>query len=123
MRPKFGVAKIRLGNRPQYLRKSSRGWSPVSAVRTTTLNGASAPESQWSAVNRRCAMGLYEVVVFVHVAAAMALLSGSVVASPAVRAAVRRAQTTQEIRAYLAIGRPLLVLEPAAAIAVLATGV
>jgi hypothetical protein len=68
-------------------------------------------------------MGLYELSVFVHVAAAVALLSGSVVASPAVRAAVRRAQTTQEIRAYLAIGRPLLVLEPAAAIVVLVTGV
>jgi hypothetical protein len=36
---------------------------------------------------------------------------------------VRRAQTTQEIRAYLAIGRPLLVLEPASAIVVLVTGV
>ena len=68
-------------------------------------------------------MGLYELCVFVHVAAAVALLSGSVVASPAVRAAVRRAQTTEEIRAYLAIGRPLLILEPAAAITVLVTGV
>jgi uncharacterized membrane protein len=68
-------------------------------------------------------MSLYELTLFVHVAAAVALLSGSVVASPAVRAAVRRAQTTQEIRAYLAIGRPLLVLEPAAAIVVLVTGV
>jgi hypothetical protein len=68
-------------------------------------------------------MGLYEVSVFVHVAAAVALLSGSIFASPAVRAAVRRARTTQEMRAYLAIGRPLLFLEPAAAIGVLVTGV
>jgi uncharacterized membrane protein len=68
-------------------------------------------------------MGLYELMVFLHVAAAVALLSGSIVASPAVRAAVRRAQTTQEMRAYLAIGRPLLVLEPVSAIVLLATGV
>jgi uncharacterized membrane protein len=68
-------------------------------------------------------MGLYELSVFLHVAAAMTLLSGSVVASPAVRAAVRRAHTTQELRAYLSIGRPLLVLEPASATVILATGV
>jgi uncharacterized membrane protein len=66
---------------------------------------------------------LYELVLFIHVAAAVALLSGSVVGSPAVRAAVRRAATTQELRAYLAIGRPLLVLEPASAMFVLASGV
>lgn len=68
-------------------------------------------------------MPLYELTVFVHIAAAVALLSGSVVASPAVRAAVRRAHTTQEIRAYLVIGRPLLVLEPVAAVVILVTGV
>ncbi len=68
-------------------------------------------------------MGLYEQMVFVHAASAVALLSSSVVASPGVRAAVRRARTTQEVRAYLAIGRPLLMLEPAAAVVVLASGV
>ena len=68
-------------------------------------------------------MGLYEQMVFVHVAAAVALLSGSVIASPGVRAAVRRARTTQEMRAYLAIGRPLMMLEPASAVVVLASGV
>lgn len=68
-------------------------------------------------------MDLYTLLVFVHVAAAVTLLSGSVVASPAVRAAVQRARTRQEIRAYLAIGRPLLVLEPVSALIVLATGV
>ena len=36
-------------------------------------------------------MNLYLLVVFIHVAAAVTLLSGSVVGSPAVRAAVRRA--------------------------------
>jgi hypothetical protein len=73
--------------------------------------------------NIRYVMGLYDLLVFVHIAAAVGLLSGSVVGSPAVRAAVRRARTTQEMRAYLGIGRPLLVLEPASALIVLATGV
>ena len=67
-------------------------------------------------------MGLYELSVLLHIAAAVLLLSGSVVASPAVRAAVRRAQTTRELRAYLKIGRPLLILEPASAIVILVTG-
>lgn len=68
-------------------------------------------------------MGLYELTVFVHVAAAVALLSSSVVASPGIRAAVRRASTTQEVRAYLALGRPLLVLEPVSALTVLVSGI
>jgi uncharacterized membrane protein len=68
-------------------------------------------------------MNVYLLLVFVHVAAAMALLSGSVIGSPAVRAAVRRAVTTQEMRAYLGIGRPLSMLEPVSALVVLASGV
>jgi hypothetical protein len=68
-------------------------------------------------------MSLYLLIVFVHVAAAVALLSGSVVASPAVRAAVRRAGTTQELRAFLTIGRPLSVLNPVSALLVLGSGV
>jgi uncharacterized membrane protein len=68
-------------------------------------------------------MNLYQLLVFVHVAAAVTLLSGSIVGSPAVRAAVRRARTTQEMASYLAIGRPLLLLEPVSALAVLASGI
>ena len=68
-------------------------------------------------------MNLYDLLVFVHIAAAVVLVGASVMASPAVRAAVRRARTTEEMRAYLAIGRPLLLVEPAAALTVLATGV
>lgn len=67
-------------------------------------------------------MSLYELIVFVHVAAAVALLSGSVLGSPAIRAAVRRAQSVQELRAALAIGRPLQALEPGSAVVVLVTG-
>jgi hypothetical protein len=68
-------------------------------------------------------MDLYALLVFVHVAGAVGLLSGSVVASPGVRRAIRRAPSVQEVRAYLAIGRPLLVLEPVSAVVVLASGV
>jgi hypothetical protein len=68
-------------------------------------------------------MHLYEVVTFVHIAAAVGLLSGSVVSSPGVRAAVRRARTTQELRAYVSIGRSLLLLEPASAMVLLASGI
>ena len=67
-------------------------------------------------------MSLYALIVFVHVAAAVALLSGSVLGSPAIRAAVRRAQSVQELRAALAIGRPLQALEPGSAVVVLVTG-
>jgi hypothetical protein len=68
-------------------------------------------------------MDLYELVVLVHIGAAFSLLSGSVIASPHVRRVVRRARTVQEMRAYLAIGRPLLILEPVSAVVVLASGV
>jgi hypothetical protein len=68
-------------------------------------------------------MRWYTLVVFVHIAAAVALMAGSVIGSPAVRTAVRRAATVQELRAYLSLGRPLLVLEPAGALLVLASGI
>jgi hypothetical protein len=68
-------------------------------------------------------MRWYTLVVFIHIAAAVALLAGSVIGSPALRAAARRAATVQELRAYLSLGRPLLVLEPAGALLVLASGI
>jgi uncharacterized membrane protein len=68
-------------------------------------------------------MNLYSLIVFVHVGAAVGLLSGSIVGSPGVRAAVRRARTTQEMRAYLSVARPLHVLEPVSALVVLASGI
>ena len=67
-------------------------------------------------------MDVYHLIRFVHIASAVALLACSVIASPGVRAATRRATTTQDMRAYLAIGRPLHALEPASAFVVLATG-
>jgi hypothetical protein len=68
-------------------------------------------------------MDLYTLIVLAHIAAAVSLLSGSVIASPGIRSAIRRARTVHEMRAYLAIGRPLLMLEPVSAAAVLASGV
>lgn len=67
-------------------------------------------------------MDLYTLIVLAHIAAAVSLLSGSVIASPGIRSAIRRARTVQEMRAYLGIGRPLLLLEPVSAAAVLASG-
>jgi hypothetical protein len=68
-------------------------------------------------------MNLYDLFVFVHIASAVLLVGSSVMASPGVRAAIRRARTTEEVRAYLALARQLLVLEPAAALIVLASGI
>jgi hypothetical protein len=67
-------------------------------------------------------MNLYLLILFVHVAAAVALLSGSVIGSPAVRGAVRRARSTDDVRTIVAVGRPLLLLEPVAALLVLGSG-
>jgi hypothetical protein len=67
-------------------------------------------------------VNLYLLILFVHVAAAVALLGGSVIGSPGVRNAVRRAGSTGDVRAIIAVGRPLLVLEPVAALLVLGSG-
>lgn len=99
--------------------------------RFVTFVSASVTMAAYRGPTARARMGgpsegivtLYFLIVFVHVAAAVALLSGSVIASPAVRSAVRRARSTQEIRAYLSIGRPLLALEPISAMVVLASGI
>ena len=43
-------------------------------------------------------MDLYTLIVLAHIAAAVFLLSGSVIASPGIRSAIRRARTVHEIR-------------------------
>lgn len=65
----------------------------------------------------------YTLVVFVHIAAATVLVGASLLAAPGVRAAVRRARNAQEVTAFLAAGRPLHVVDPIAALLVLATGI
>jgi hypothetical protein len=67
-------------------------------------------------------MNIYQLVVFGHVAAAVALLGGSVLGSPALRSGVRRAGTVPELLICLRLGRPLAVLNPVAALLVLITG-
>lgn len=68
-------------------------------------------------------MGSYTLVVFIHIAAAVMLLATSILGEPAVRAAVRRATDAAELRAYLAIGHPMSMISPVAAILLLASGI
>jgi uncharacterized membrane protein len=68
-------------------------------------------------------MNLYMVVVFIHVAAAIALVSSSVIMAPRVRAAIRDATTIEDVRSYVNISRPLHLLEPLSALLVLLTGI
>jgi hypothetical protein len=65
----------------------------------------------------------YTIVVLVHIAAAVALLSSSVVGAPVIRAAVRRAATGAEVSTLLRAGRPLHLIQPLAAVGVLASGI
>ena len=68
-------------------------------------------------------MSAYDGAVFVHVAAAITLVSSSVIISPRLRTAIRHAASTQEIRSYVTVGRPLHLLEPVSGVAVLITGI
>ncbi|NIP79710.1 MAG: hypothetical protein GWM90_11040 [Gemmatimonadetes bacterium] len=68
-------------------------------------------------------MSLYALMVFFHISAAFLLLSTSIVGEPLIRAAARRTGSVHELRAYLAIGRPMARLSPVAAMLVLATGI
>lgn len=68
-------------------------------------------------------MSTYVLVVFIHIAAAVVLLGTSILGEPAVRAAARRASQPQELRAFLQIGQPIVVIAPAAAMVILASGI
>lgn len=68
-------------------------------------------------------MSSYTLVVFIHIAAAVALLGTSVVGEPIVQAAARRAPTVSDLRAQLAVGRPMAVVSPIAALILLGSGV
>lgn len=65
----------------------------------------------------------YPFVVFIHIAAAVVLLGTSILGEPAVRAAARRATSPAEILALLRFGRPMAVISPVAALAILASGI
>jgi len=64
----------------------------------------------------------YVMVVFVHIAAAVMLLGTSILGEPIVRAAARRTTDPRDLRAFLAIGRPMAVISPLAALALLGSG-
>lgn len=68
-------------------------------------------------------MSPYIIVVFVHIAAAVLLLGTSILGEPAVRAAARRATEPRDLSALLTVGRPMAVISPLAALALLASGV
>jgi uncharacterized membrane protein len=67
-------------------------------------------------------MNLYAIGLFVHISAAIVLIGGSLLASPAIRAAVLRAHTLPELRAWLGAARPLATINPTASIALVASG-
>jgi len=67
-------------------------------------------------------MNGYRFILFLHIASAVLLIGGSV-AGILVRSAVRRCSTTREVAAVLALGRPLSIMNPLSAFALLGTGI
>ncbi len=67
-------------------------------------------------------MSTYQVVVFVHVLAAVVLMGGSIGAAPSIASLVRHATTIAEIRRVLHYSRRLAPVNPVAAIVLLASG-
>ena len=67
-------------------------------------------------------MDAYPLALFLHIAAAIVLIGGSILASPAIRAAVLRAETLKELRTWLAAGRPLATIDPLASFTLLGSG-
>lgn len=65
----------------------------------------------------------YLLVLFLHTASAVLLLATSILGEPMVRAAVRRASSSQELRAFLAIGRSMGPVSSIAATVLLGSGV
>jgi uncharacterized membrane protein len=68
-------------------------------------------------------MSAYDLVVFVHVLAAVVLVGGGILATPAVDAAIRRATTVSELRRWLTAARPLGLINPISSIALLGSGI
>lgn len=68
-------------------------------------------------------MSTYDLVVFVHVLSAVVLVGGGLLATPAVDASIRRAETIAELRRWLIAGRPLGLISPISSIVLLASGI
>lgn len=67
-------------------------------------------------------MRFYDVIVFVHVLSAVTLVGGGILATPTINTAIRRARTTEDLRRWLAVGKPLSVVNPISSITLLASG-
>ncbi len=67
-------------------------------------------------------MSTYQVIVFVHVVAAVVLMGGSIGAAPSIASLVRHATTVGEIRRALHHSRRLAPVSPVAAMVLLASG-
>jgi hypothetical protein len=67
-------------------------------------------------------MRLYSIGLFLHIGAAILLIGGSILATPSIRAAVLRASTLPELRAWLAAARPLATINPAASFTLVGSG-
>jgi uncharacterized membrane protein len=67
-------------------------------------------------------MNVYGTVLFVHVAAAVVLVGGSLVATPAIRSAALRARGVDELRLWLSFGGPFKTIDPVSSLALVASG-
>jgi hypothetical protein len=68
-------------------------------------------------------MSTYDLVVFVHVLAAVVLVGGGILAAPAIDVAIRRATTVTELRRWLTAARPLGLINPISSITLLGSGI
>lgn len=68
-------------------------------------------------------MSIYDLIVFVHVLSAVVLVGGGILATPAIRLAIRRATTASELRRWLTAGRPLGLIDPISSIVLLGSGI
>jgi uncharacterized membrane protein len=68
-------------------------------------------------------VAIYDLVVFVHVLAAVVLVGGGLLATPAVDTAIRRAPSVSELSRWLSVARPLGLINPISSIALLASGI
>jgi uncharacterized membrane protein len=67
-------------------------------------------------------MNVYDTVLFVHIVAAVVLVGGSLVATPAIRSAARRAGSVDELRLWLRFGRPFKTIDPVSSLTLVASG-
>lgn len=67
-------------------------------------------------------MKFYDLIVFVHVLSAIALVGAGILATPTISDVIRRARTIDELRRWLAVGKRLGRINPLSSVALLASG-